>query len=88
MNAEEAKFRAERAQQLLNDEMLKESFRATEEALVNAVAIAKTPEEAFKAAVAYQVFRLIKDSISSHIETAKVIEFNSKKTFVDRVLGR
>lgn len=88
MTPEEAKLRAEKARQLLGDEMLKEAFDATHAALLDAVALAKTPEESFKAAVAIQVHRLIRDCITSHIETAKVIEFNNKRTFVDRVLGR
>lgn len=88
MTPEEAKSRAERAQQLLDDEMLKEAFSATNEALVGALNVAKTPDEAFKATIALQTFNLIKGCIESHIQTAKVIEFNSKRTFVDRILGR
>lgn len=88
MNQEEAQNRAEKARQLLNDEMLMEAFNATADALMSAVSMAKTPDEAFKASIAVQVHRLIKDSISSYIETAKIIEFNSKKTLVDRILGR
>jgi hypothetical protein len=39
----------------------------------------KTPEEAFKAAIALQVFDLIKNALQSHIETAKVMEFNFRE---------
>jgi glycerol-3-phosphate acyltransferase PlsY len=88
MNPEEAQIRAEQAKQLLRDPMLIESFNATQEALVGAVKVARTQDESYKAAVALQVFDLIKGCITSHIETAKVIEFNSKRTFVDKILGR
>jgi molecular chaperone GrpE (heat shock protein) len=89
LSPEEASQRAAKAQQLLNDEMLKESFDNAEKALNQAVRSAKTPEEAFKAVIACQVFELIRNQISSHIETAKVIEFNFKnKSFIDRVVGR
>jgi hypothetical protein len=67
---------------------LRSAFDATHEALISSLNIAKTPEEAFKATVALQAFNLIKGCIESHIETAKVIEFNSKRTFVDKILGR
>jgi hypothetical protein len=88
MSPDEANVRAERAKQLLNDEVLMEAFNATHEALISALNIAKTPEEAFKATVALQAYNLIKNCIQSHIETAKVIEFNTKRSFVDKVLGR
>lgn len=88
MTPEEAKLRAEKARQLLNDPELKAAFDDTRDALISALNIAKSQDEAYKAAIALQTFELIKGCIESHIQTAKVIEFNSKKTFVDRVLGR
>lgn len=88
MSPEEAQQKAVRAKQLLDDPLLSEALTAINDALIGAVAMAKTPEEAFKAAVAMQVFRMVKDSLESYITTAKVMEYNSKKTFVDRVLGR
>lgn len=88
MTPEEAKDRAERARLLLADEMLQAAFSDTRDALVAAVTVAKTPEESYKAAIALQTFELIKGCIESHIHTAKVIEYNTKKPFLDRVLGR
>ena len=85
MNPEEAKARAEHAQRLLKDALLKESFDLAHEALIQAIRVAKTQEEAFKAAVALQTFHLIKDSISTHIETGKIIEYNFKPTFKERI---
>ena len=70
---------AERAQQILNDPLLKEAFQAAEEALNRAVRAAKTEAEAFKAAIACQVFDVIKGSIEGHITTAKIIEYNFKE---------
>ena len=88
MNKDEANARAEHAKQLLTDSLLKESFDNAEALLNQAVRSAKSPEEAFKAAIACQVFELLRGALQTHIETAKVIEFNTKKSFVDKVLGR
>lgn len=85
MNPDEAKARAERAKQLLDDPLLKESFELAEAALLQALRVAKTPEEAFKATVALQTYHLIKDSISTHIETAKVIEYNFRPSLRERI---
>ena len=85
MNPEEAKQRAERAKQLLGDPLLKESFDLAHEALLQALRVAKTQEEAFKATVALQTYHLIKDSISTHIETGKIIEYNFKPTLRERI---
>lgn len=88
MTKEEAQDRAERAKHLLANQMLQEAFSESERALIQAIGLAKTPDEAYKAAIALQVFGLIKGCIQGHIETAKVIEFQSKQTVVDRLLGR
>jgi hypothetical protein len=85
MSPEEAKNRAERAKQLLNDPLLKESFSLAHEALIQAIRVAKTEDEAFKAAIALQTYHLIKDSISTHIETGKIIEYNFKPTLKERL---
>ena len=85
MNPDEAKQRAERAKQLLGDPLLKESFDLAHEALLQALRVAKTQEEAFKATVALQTYHLIKDSISTHIETGKIIEYNFKPTLRERI---
>jgi hypothetical protein len=66
LTPEEARYRAERARQLLKDELFKESFDLAHEALIGAVKLAKTENEAYKAAIALQVFELIKNSIVSH----------------------
>ena len=84
MTPDEAKARAERAKQLLNDPMLMEAFQAAEDALNRAVRAAKTDKEAFKAAIACQVFDLIKGSIEGHIETAKIVEYNFRPTLKER----
>jgi hypothetical protein len=84
MSPEEAQQRAERARQLLNDPTLKEAFLASEESLNRAVRAAKTETEAFKAAIACQVFDLIKGAIEGHIQTAKIVEYNFKPTLKER----
>jgi hypothetical protein len=85
MNQEEAQARAEHAKQLLADSLLSESFTLAHEALLQALRVAKTPEEAFKATVALQTYHLIKDSISTHIETGKIISYNFKPTLRERI---
>jgi D-hexose-6-phosphate mutarotase len=85
MNPEEAKARAEHAKQLLNDSLLKESFDLAYEAVQQALRVAKTPEESFKATIALQMYYLIKDSISTHIETGKIIEYNFRPTIKERL---
>ena len=85
MNPEEAQQRAERARQLLEDPLLRESFDLAHEALLQALRVAKTQEEAFKATVALQTYHLIKDSIKTHIETGKIISYNFKPTLRERV---
>jgi hypothetical protein len=85
MNPEEAKARAEHAKQLLNDSLLKESFDLAHEAVQQALRIAKTPEESFKATIALQMYYLIKDSISTHIETGKIIEYNLRPSIKERL---
>lgn len=85
MNPEEAKQRAEKARQLLADPLLKESFDLAHEALLQALRVAKTQEEAFKATVALQTYHLIRDSIQTHIETGKIIEYNFKPTLRERI---
>ena len=85
MNPEEAKARAERAKQLLSDSLLKESFDLAYEAIQQALRVAKTPEESFKATIALQMYYLIKDSISTHIETGKIIEYNFRPSIKERL---
>ena len=85
MTPEESKQKAEHAKRLLSDPVLKESFDLAHEALLQALRVAKTEQEAFKATVALQTYHLIKDSISTHIETGKIIEYNFKPTLRERV---
>ena len=85
MNPDEAKVKAERAKQLLDDPLLQESFDLAHEALLQALRVAKTPDEAFKATVALQTYHLIRDSIQTHIETGKIIQYNFKPTLRERV---
>lgn len=89
MTPEEAKNKADHAKQLLSDPILQESFDLAHEALLQALRVAKTQDEAFKATVALQTYHLIKDSISTHIETGKIIEYNFRdKTMLERITGR
>lgn len=85
MTPEEADRKAAHAKQLLEDPLLKESFSLAHEALLQALRVAKTPDEAFKATVALQTYHLIKDSISTHIETGKIIEYNFRPTLKERM---
>lgn len=85
MTHEEAGIKAERAKQLLNDPVLKESFDLAHAAIQQALRVAKTPEESYKATIALQTFFLIRDSITTHIETGKIISYNFKPTLRERV---
>ena len=85
MTPEEAGARAERAKQLMDDPLLKESFDLAHAAILQALRIAKTPEESFKATVALQTYHLIRDSISTHIETGKIISYNFKPTLREKI---
>jgi hypothetical protein len=85
LTPEEANARAERAKQLLEDTLLKESFHLAHEAIIQAIRVAKNEQEAFKAAIALQTYHLIKDSISTHIETGKIISYNFKPTLKERI---
>lgn len=78
---EEARNRAQQAQRLLEDPLLKDTFTQVSEALIRAVKSSKTEAEAFKSAIALQVFDLIVGQIKSHAETGKIMEFNQKKRF-------
>jgi hypothetical protein len=82
---EEAKFKGDRAKQLLDDPIIKESFDLAHAAILQALRVAKTQDEAFKATVALQTFHLIKDSISTHMETGKIMAYNFKPTLRERV---
>ena len=88
MTPDEAKERAGQAKYLLDHPLLKETFANAEIALNQAVRTAKTPEEAFKAAIACQVFELIRSQLQAHLETEKVINFNQKRSILDSVLRR
>jgi hypothetical protein len=89
LTPEEAKDRADRAKQLLADPLLRDSFDLAHEAIIQAVRVAKTESEAFKASIALQTYHLIKDSITTHIETGKIIEYNFRdRTLIDRLSGR
>lgn len=82
MNPEEAKIRAQRAIQLLNDPLLLETFKQVENALISAAKSSKNEAEALKSCIAMQVFDMLKNHIAAHIETAKIVEFNfAKKRF-------
>jgi hypothetical protein len=88
MNQEEAKTKAAEATRVLNEPLLKEAFSNVEAALQQALRQVKTEQEAFKAAIACQVFDLIRSQLEAHVETAKIMSFNTQKGFLDRVLGR
>ena len=85
MTTEEKQQKAEAAKQLLENPILKESFDLAHAAILQALRVAKTPEEAFKATVALQTYHLIKDSITTHIETGKIIDYNFKPSLRARI---
>lgn len=78
---EAAKSRSQQAQRLLEDPLFKDTLEAVNEALIRAVKSSKTEADAFRSAIALQVFDLIAGQIKSHAETGKIMEFNQKKRF-------
>jgi len=78
---EAIKQRSENAKRLLEDPLWKDTLVEVNEALIRAVKSSKTEAEAFKSAIALQVFDLIVGQIKSHAESGKIVEFNQKKRF-------
>ena len=85
MNPEDAKARAERAKQLLGDELLKGSLAALTEAAIAACAQARVEKDAWRACMTLKACMDVARGLASHIETAKVIEFNQKPTLRERL---
>lgn len=85
MNPEEAKSRAERAKQLLADELLRGSLAALTEAAISACAQARDEKDAWRACMTLKACMDVARGLASHIETAKVIEFNQKPTLRERL---
>ena len=84
MNQEEASIRAERAKQLLGDSLLKESLASITEAAIAACSQAKDEKEAWRACMTLKACMDVTRSLASHVETAKVVEFNLKPTLRER----
>jgi hypothetical protein len=84
MNTEEAKQRAERAKLLLGDELLRGSLAALTEAAISSCAQAKDEKDAWRACVTLKACMDVARGLASHLETAKVVEFNQKLTLRER----
>lgn len=80
-DVDRAKERSVQAQRILEDPLFKETLEQVNEALIRAVKSSKTEQEAFKSAIALQVYELIVGQLKSHAETGKIVEFNQKKRF-------
>lgn len=85
MSPEEAKYRAERARQLLGDEILKGSIASVTEAAIAACSRVKDEKEAWRACMTLKACMDVTKAIASHVETAKVVEFNFKPTLRERI---
>jgi hypothetical protein len=85
MTPEEAKTRAERAKQLLGDELLRGSLAALTEAAIAGCAQAKDEKESWRACATLKACMDIARGLASHLETAKVVEFNQKLTLRERL---
>lgn len=84
LNPEEAKSRAARARQLLDDPLLKESLTANVNAAIAACASVKDEKEAWRACMTLKATMDTTKALASHVETAKIIEYNFKPTLKDR----
>lgn len=85
MNAEEAKVRAEHAKRLLEDSLLKSSLSSVTEAAIAACAQARDEKESWRACATLKACMDVTRSLASHMETAKVVEFNLKPTLRERI---
>lgn len=85
MNPDEAKSRAERAKQLLSDDLLTGSLAAITEAAIAACSQARDEKDAWRACMTLKACMDVARGLASHIETAKVIEFNQKPTLRERL---
>lgn len=85
MNQEEAKVRAERAKQLLGDELLMGSLASLTEAAIAACAQAKDEKESWRACMTLKACMDVARGLASHMETAKVVEFNQRPTLRERL---
>lgn len=74
---------AERAKQILEDPMVAEWFASVSNDLIAAVSSAKDEREAFRAAVAVQVFGKLRAHLTSYVESGKMAAFQleHKKRF-------
>ena len=79
MTPEDGQARAERARQLLDDPLLKESFAANVNAAIAACAQAKDEQDAWRACMRLKAVMDATQSIATHVETGKVLEFNKRK---------
>lgn len=85
MNAEEAKQRADHAHRLLGDTLLKSSLAALTEAAISACTQARDEKEAWRACMTLKSCMDVTRALASHMETAKVVEFNQRPTLRERI---
>jgi hypothetical protein len=81
MTPEDASIRSERARQLLEDPLLKESLAANVNAAIAFCASAKDEKEAWRACMTLKAVMDATKSIATHMETEKIMNFNQKKRF-------
>ena len=84
MSPEEAKQRAEHAKHILADALFKESLASITESAIAACSQAKDEKDAWRACMALKACMDVARGLASHMETAKVVEFNSKPTLRER----
>jgi hypothetical protein len=85
MSPDEARIKAERAKQLLEDELLKGSIASITEAAIAACAQVRDEKEAWRACMTLKACMDVTRALASHVETAKVIEFNLRPTLRERI---
>lgn len=85
LNPEEAKQRAERARQLLEDPLLKDSLAANVNAAIAACSQVRDEKEAWRACMNLKAVMDATRSIATHVETGKIIEHNFKPTLRERI---
>lgn len=85
MTPEEARERADRAKTLLTDPLLKDSLTANVNAAIAACASVKDEKEAWRACMTLKAAMECTKALATHLETAKIIEYNFKPSLRERI---
>lgn len=80
-------WQAERARQLMQDPIMQKILSETERQLILAIKSAQTPDQAFKASIALQVFSVIGNSMEAMVQSGRMaaIQLEEKRKWFDKL---